>query len=265
MNKCFMVQVKHYRYFAFSLIFPVLLASCSTKLVSPGDATEPIYKTERVIKQDTKSAVDVYDPWESFNRNVYAFNYHFDTFIFLPVVRGYRYIMPNPAEEMVTNFFLNLGEIKNFINSALQLKGKETATTAGRFFVNSTIGVLGLFDPATLMQLPRADEDFGQTLGYYGIGSGPYIVLPILGPSSLRDTTGIVVDALVYSDILNQVIEELELSSEDEDRLRYSLTALEGIDTRHRTAFRYYDTGSPFEYELIRLLYKTKRELDIEK
>ena len=151
------------------------------------------------------------------------------------------------------------------MNSALQMKGQAAVTTVGRFLVNSTIGILGIFDPATEMKMYRVNEDFGQTLGYYGLGPGPYIVLPVFGPSSLRDTAGLITDSVVYSFVTSEIIEELKMSDSEEDALNYGLTAMRAFDTRHRTKFRYYATGSPFEYELVRLLYITKRELDIEK
>jgi phospholipid-binding lipoprotein MlaA len=131
--------------------------------------------------------------------------------------------------------------------------------------VNTTIGILGIFDPATSMNMFRVNEDFGQTLGYYGLGPGPYMVLPIFGPSSLRDTTGLVVDTVAYILITNEIINELDMRDSREDLLRYSLTALNAVNTRHRTEFRYFGTGSPFEYDLVRLLYSSKRELDIAK
>ncbi len=241
-----------------------LFAGCSSAPVRHGQLIEPVYPADRLIKEDVET-LDVYDPWEGMNRRMYIFNYYFDRYVFLPVVDGYAYITPDVIEDGATNFFLNLGEINNFLNSALQMKIHAAATTMGRFLLNSTIGMLGIFDPATAMKMYRVDEDFGQTLGYYGLGPGPYMVLPIFGPSSLRDTTGLIGDSVVYSFTTNEIIEELNMSDSEEDELKYALTAMRAVDTRHRTKFRYYATGSPFEYELVRLLYMTKRELDIEK
>jgi phospholipid-binding lipoprotein MlaA len=246
------------------LIILSLFAGCSTAPVRHGELVEPVYPADRMVREDVKT-LDIYDPWEGLNRSMYNFNYSFDNYLFLPVVNGYEYITPDFIEDGITNFFKNLGEIRNFINSALQLKGKATATTAGRFVVNSTIGILGIFDPATSFKMYRVNEDFGQTLGHYGLGPGPYMVLPIFGPSSLRDTTGLVVDTVAYVLITNEIIDQLDMRDSKEDLLKYSLTALNAVDTRHRTKFRYFGTGSPFEYELVRLLYSTKRELDIAK
>jgi phospholipid-binding lipoprotein MlaA len=127
--------------------------------------------------------------------------------------------------------------------------------------VNTTIGIGGLFDPATKMNIPRQNEDFGQTLGYYGMGAGPYLVLPIFGPSSLRDTVGLIGDSAARSAMIGW-IDPLE-NAQDEDLIYAGIYGLEAIDTRHSQSFRYYEGGSPFEYEFIRFLYLQKRKLDI--
>ena len=187
------------------------------------------------------------------------FNTQFDRYIFLPVVKGYEYVMPIFAQDAVSHFFSNLGEITNFINSALQLKPEATFTAASRFVWNSTIGVLGLMDPATsLMGLDEWDEDFGQTLGHWGVGDGPFLVLPFFGPSNLRDTTGLITDSLIFS-----AIDSIDFDHNDDYEIPYVL--LQAINKRHETKFRYYETGSPFKYDLVRLLYTKKRELEIAK
>jgi phospholipid-binding lipoprotein MlaA len=113
------------------------------------------------------------------------------------------------------------------------------------------------------MGIHRQDEDFGQTLGSYGVGQGPYLVLPLFGPSTLRDTTGLVADSIVYSWMIDEIIEELNMDENDEDNLKAGLTLFKAVDTRHRVKFRYYETGSPFEYEWVRQLYLEKRKMDI--
>jgi phospholipid-binding lipoprotein MlaA len=115
------------------------------------------------------------------------------------------------------------------------------------------------------MGIYRQDEDFGQTLGSYGLGPGPYLVLPILGPSNLRDTTGFIADSIVYSLMSDEIIEELDMDESEEDQTKAGLTLLKSVDKRHRVKFRYYETGSPFEYEWVRLLYLEKRKMDIGK
>src|SRR3546814_15959964 len=108
----------------------------------------------------------------------------------LPVVRGYRYVTPRPVRTGVSNFFSNLGEVPTLFNSLAQLKGQRAANATARFLFNSILGVGGLWDPATRMGLPRQSEDFGQTLGYWGVPQGPSLILPALGPPNLRHTTG---------------------------------------------------------------------------
>ena len=175
-------------------------------------------------------------------------------------MKGYALITPDFLEDRITSFFKNLREITNLTNSILQFKGNSAAKTTGRIVINTTIGLGGLFDPATHFGIHRVNEDFGQTLGFYGVGHGPYLVLPILGPSNIRDTTGLVVDSVVYSVMINELIDEADMKKSEEDLLTVGLTVLSAIDTRYRTPFLYYETGSPFEYELVRKLYTMQRE-----
>ena len=237
----------------------MLLTACSSAPVKQDGELPAMHTIDSVVNDDVTYSIDVYDPWEGMNRGIYRFNAGFDRYVFLPVVGAYTTIMPDFAEDGVTNFFSNLSDITHLINSALQLKPKATVDSAGRLLINTTVGILGLFDVATKWGIYEHDEDFGQTLGHYGVGHGPYIVLPIFGPSNLRDTAGLVTDAVVMAEI-----DPLNLDHNDNDIvIPYYL--LQGIDSRHRNNFRYYNTGSPFEYELIRMLYTNKRELDIER
>ena len=104
-----------------------------------------------------------------------------------PVAKVYRYVTPDPVENSVSNFFNNLNEINTIVNSTLQLKFDKTISSSSRFVINSTVGILGLFDVASSLGIERHREDFGQTLGHYGVSPGPYLVLPFFGPSSFRD------------------------------------------------------------------------------
>ena len=137
------------------------------------------------------------DPYEDWNRKVYAFNETIDNWFLRPVAKGYRTVMPGFADRAVTNFFNNLTEIRNFANSIFQLKGESAVVAAGRFTYNTVFGLGGLIDVATMFDLPERPEDFGQTLGYWGTGSGPYLMLPFLGPSNPRDFGGFVSDNLL--------------------------------------------------------------------
>lgn len=136
------------------------------------------------------------DPFEKFNRGVFAFNDRVDKMVIKPIAKTYKTIVPSPIDNGVTNFFSNLDDIVIVVNDLFQLKFKQAASDTGRLLINSTVGLLGFIDVATDIGLPKHDEDFGQTLGYWGVNSGPYLVLPILGPSSTRDAVGLGTDLL---------------------------------------------------------------------
>jgi len=135
------------------------------------------------------------DPFESFNRGMYQFNDTVDKAVLKPVAQGYSNVMPSPAKTAVTNFFSNLEDVIVTLNDLLQLKFVQALTDCERVLFNSTFGIFGLIDVASNMGLEKRDEDFGQTLGHWGIRSGPYLVLPFFGPSSVRDGIGLYVDS----------------------------------------------------------------------
>jgi phospholipid-binding lipoprotein MlaA len=255
-----------YRLLRLGLLLACLaaVAGCAAVPVKPKPEIPPKYPASEVLKEGETYPIDAFDPWEGMNRRIFRFNYYFDKYIFLPVVNAYEFITPDFVETSVSNFFDNLTEITNLTNTLLQGKGVGALKTTGRFLLNSTFGVAGLIDVATPVGLDRQNEDFGQTLGVYGLGNGPFLVLPILGPSTVRDTGGLVVDAVVYSVMVSAIINELDMDSSDEDILKLSLAALRAIDLRSRQSFRYYRTGSPFEYELIRMLYIRARQILVE-
>ncbi len=211
---------------------------------------------QREFERSTLTALNVYDPLENWNRRVYHFNYRFDQWVFLPVVNGYRYITPSFLRTGVSNFFYNLGDIPNLLNSLFQLKGQRSMEITARLLLNTTVGVFGLWDPATKMGIPRQSEDFGQTLGFYGVPSGPYLMLPILGPSNLRDTGGLVFDFTAESQI--NFLNVAEVSSDHPE-----IILLRAIDKRHTTNFRYGQMNSPFEYDKVRYVYTEARKLQI--
>ena len=135
------------------------------------------------------------DPIEPVNRGIFWFNGKLDDYIMTPAAKGWRWILPAPARKSVTNFFQNLLTPIDFINNLLQVKFERSGMTVARFGINSTVGILGLFDPATDWGLERYREDFGQTLGFWGVPPGPYLVLPLWGPSNPRDTVGLAADS----------------------------------------------------------------------
>lgn len=243
---------KGFKYCA--LLFSLCLTACSAVPDLEDDAIEPRVQIAADLEANSATA-QISDPWEGFNRRMYYFNAKADEHVLLPVVDGYQAITPDFMEAGISNFFSNLGEVTTFLNSVLQVKVEVATKTLGRFVVNTTVGVLGLFDVATPLGIAEQHEDFGQTLGYWGVGPGPYLVLPILGPSSLRDATGTVVDMVAFQ----KVIDEMGLKDEEE----LFLSFLRAVDTRKNVGFRYYSSGSAFEYERIKVLYTKYRELQI--
>lgn len=131
------------------------------------------------------------DPWETMNRQTYAFNMKVDELILHPLAVNYREYVPTPVQSSVRNFFHNLGEPGNSINNLLQGKVEAGCVSLARFLINSTVGIVGFFDVASHMNLTHSPEDFGETLGVWGVSQGPYIVWPLLGFSTVRDSIGL--------------------------------------------------------------------------
>jgi len=188
------------------------------------------------------------DPWEGFNRTVFGFNKFLDTYALKPVAKGYNWVMPESVNDGVSNVFDNLGETKNFLNNVLQFKFSEAGTDVARFVINTTVGVLGIFDVASRLELERNEEDFGQTLGVWGFESGPYVVLPFFGPSNVRDGIGLIPD--IYS---------VPQAYIDHDETRWSVYALDTIDTRS-DLFAAEELILGDEYSFIRDVYLQRRE-----
>ena len=140
------------------------------------------------------SARDPRDPLEPLNRGVYKFNEAVDKAVLKPVAKGYKAVVPPPLQTGVTNFFSNFTDVTSAINDLLQGKIRAAASDVGRIAVNSTVGILGVFDVASRIGFEKHNEDFGQTLGAWGVAPGPYLVLPFLGPSDFRDTVGLVAE-----------------------------------------------------------------------
>lgn len=192
------------------------------------------------------------DPLEGFNRKVYSFNDTLDQAFLTPVTNGYRAVAPEFVETGVSNFFSNISDIGNAVNNILQFKLVSAGSDIGRVLINSTFGILGLFDVASEVGLQKHDEDFGQTLGYWGIGPGPYLMLPLLGPSNLRDTPGKVLDILFWSATISG-------ASSSEER---AIIALNVVNTRSE----YMDLEERVEdlsrdrYVFIRDAYQDRRE-----
>ncbi|MCB1802547.1 MAG: VacJ family lipoprotein [Gammaproteobacteria bacterium] len=194
---------------------------------------------------------DPRDPLEEYNRAAHSFNDLLDEAILKPLAGGYAYITPDPVDRGVTNFFDNLRDVRSAINNLLQLKIGRAFSDVGRVAINSTIGILGLMDVASNMNLPSYKEDFGQTLGVWGMDSGPYIVLPLFGPSTARDGVGLVADW--YTDPLTYM---------HDDGWQMGLRGLNIVDTRSdlMNASRVVDQGALDPYAFIRDAYLQRRE-----
>lgn len=200
-------------------------------------------------------AADPRDPWERFNRGVFAFNDQLDRWVLKPVARGYRWLAPEPVDKAVTHFFANVGEVVTAANFALQGEGGRAGTASARLLVNSTLGVAGLFDVASAGGLARRETDFGVTLGKWGAGSGPYLVLPFLGPSDLRDTLALPVDrAIDPLDAPWTIVED--------DATRAGLSALYVVDLR-ADLLRYEQAITGDRYVFFRDIYLQRRDFEV--
>ncbi|QWD11039.1 VacJ family lipoprotein [Polynucleobacter paneuropaeus] len=195
------------------------------------------------------------DPWEPFNRSVFEFNEGLDKYVLKPVVSGYRFVLPEFIREGIYNFFSNYNDIYTALNNLLQGKPDYAFNDLMRVVVNTTIGLGGLIDLATPGGLEKHKEDFGQTFGVWGIPSGPYVVLPFFGPSSVRDTFGTVAD--LETDYLFKYIPDVGL--------RNSLTGLRVVNARNT----YYEAGDLLDgaaidkYSFLRDAYIQRRKYQI--
>lgn len=174
------------------------------------------------VKLSHLTTYDPKDPLQAYNRVMFAFNERADQYALKPVAKAYRFITPKPVQFVVGNFFSNLGDLWTGFNNLLQGKGKAAASDTARFFVNSTLGFLGFADVATEMGLEKHNEDFGQTLGWWGVPSGPYFVIPLLGPSTIRDAASRPVDT--YG--------QPYMWQDGHDALKWSLWTVDKVHTR---------------------------------
>ncbi|MGB2360074.1 MAG: MlaA family lipoprotein [Porticoccaceae bacterium] len=220
------------RYFHQTLLIAIL---CSMGLVSAVHAEADTVKNP--------------DPYENLNRKTHAFNETLDKYIARPAAKIYTNTLPDPVEKGVVNFFSNLDELTNIANSLLQAKFGQAANDTGRFLINSTLGIGGLFDVASQAGLPKGEgEDFGQTLGAWGVGEGPYLMLPLIGPSTLRDAPARYIDSFA-----NPVSELEDVSA------RNSLRLLGLVSTRAEL-LGLDDAISGDSYLFVRDVYLQRRE-----
>ena len=165
---------------------------------APPRTTDTAVRSTESPRAATVAAVGEDDPWEGFNRGVFAVNDVVDRYLLAPIATGYGWIMPDPAQRAVRNLFANAMSPVVFANDLLQFEFRDAGITLSRLIANSTMGIGGLFDVASDMGLPAHQADFGQTLYSHGVESGPYLVLPLLGPSTVRDGVGLGVDMLLH-------------------------------------------------------------------
>jgi phospholipid-binding lipoprotein MlaA len=158
--------------------------------VSRGEFAQALSRDEEAFDDE----VTEYDPWERFNRAMFDFNQRLDRHVLKPVAKVWNFVVPDLAQQSLANAFDNITMPRRLINSLLQLKIEGAGLELARFFLNISMGVGGFFDVATELGVPRSDEDTGQTLGYYGVGPGPYLVLPLLPPLTVRDGVGFAAD-----------------------------------------------------------------------
>jgi phospholipid-binding lipoprotein MlaA len=155
---------------------------------------QPVPEQAVVEERPAAERRAVWDPWQTMNRGIFAFNDALDRYFLEPVATGWDFVVPDPVQRGVANFFANAATPRRIANDLLQGKLEKTGNDFGRFLINTTFGIAGLFDPAGAEGIAPGDEDFGQTLGVWGTPAGPYLVLPFFGPSSPRDAAGLAVD-----------------------------------------------------------------------
>ena len=187
----------------FILLVALATAACASNPEQRVNAQTNVESDVVVVETD----VDNNDPLESVNRVIWDFNYDvLDKYILKPVTKGYVAVTPQPVRTGLLNFSENLEEPFHLVNNLLEGSFHQSAVNFSRFLINSTIGVLGIFDVASTMDLVPAKEDFGQVLGVWGVGTGPYLMLPVLGPSEVRDTTGMIVEGIATSNVYSDPI-----------------------------------------------------------
>lgn len=219
-----------------SLVISITLAGCASTATTPDDHS---------------------DPWTGWNHGTQTFNDHLDKAVIKPLAQGYDWITPKFVNEGITNFFSNINDVGVTINDLLQFKVTQTGMDASRFLINTTAGVAGFIDVADMINLPKHKEDFGQTLGYWGVPSGNYLVLPFFGPSSPRDAVGLVGDAL-----FNPLTYVSVFGGAAANAVAAGARVVDITDQRDHlmTTEKIIDEGSVDRYDFIRNSYEQNRE-----
>ena len=247
-----LIKIKNFK-FVFAFLFLFSNTGWASWLTSSDSLTT-------LPDEHIDETIDVEDPMEDVNRSVFRFNQDVDRYFAKPLTEIYQAILPQPAQESVHNLINNISSPVIFFNDILQLEGDRAMDTLARFLINTTLGLGGIFDPANeLFDIHFHEEDFGETLGSYGVEGYPYLVLPLLGPSNLRDLGGMVVD--FFLDPFDSIVRKHDL-----DYLIYLRWALEGIDKRveaDSVLNQIYASYDP--YVRMRSIYTQNRAFNISK
>lgn len=218
-----------------------------------------------IVSNQVFQLTGINDSLEPFNRRMYAFNTQIDKKIVYPASRIYAAVVPKPIRKGISNFYSNFSEIPTFVNSVLQLKPGKAVNALGRFVVNSTVGVLGVADVAKNMGMKRDPETMGDTLGHYGVKTGSFLVLPVLGPSDLRDAVGAGIDSISEGAVRRVAEEKLFFDTGVFDKNIYGFTkpVVTGLNASSMIGMRYGDLNSPFEYDLVKAIYYNYRKIQV--
>ena len=218
-----------------------------------------------IVSNQVFQLTGINDSLEPFNRRMYAFNTQIDKKIVYPASRIYAAVVPKPIRKGISNFYNNFSEIPTFVNSVLQLKPGKAVNALGRFVVNSTVGVLGVADVAKNMGMKRDPETMGDTLGHYGVKTGSFLVLPVLGPSDLRDAVGAGIDSISEGAVRRVAEEKLFFDTGVFDKNIYGFTkpVVTGLNASSMIGMRYGDLNSPFEYDLVKEIYYNYRKIQV--
>ena len=218
-----------------------------------------------IVSSQVFQLTGINDSLEPFNRRMYAFNTQIDKKIVYPASQIYAAVVPKPIRKGISNFYNNFSEIPTFVNSVLQLKPGKAVNALGRFVVNSTVGVLGVADVAKNMGMKRDPETMGDTLGHYGVRTGTFLVLPVLGPSNIRDAIGSAADTMSEGAVRTAAEEKLFFDTGVFDKKVYGFTrpAVTGLNARSMLSMRYGDLNSPFEYDLVKAFYYNYRKIQV--
>lgn len=237
----------------FVIVLSSLLISCSNVDKAEKYAYKDDVKIERLKDNNVQKELGILygedDPLGGLNRRIYYFNGMADRYVLNPVITKYKYYTPDFFQKRLSNFFNNFENIGYALNSFLQLKITDGIETVVRFGINSTVGILGLFDPATSIGIPVHRETLGTTLSYYGVGRGPYVVLPLLGPSNLRDSLAMGVNSYAVNSL--DVYHPVHI-----DFGEFYMLALYGFSTKADSEIYFMESDYVFEYEYMRFLGK---------